>query len=87
IDDPKTQGLNVHDEDKGLPGYTEAGQKAGKGSVIAIISEPADSVGVWMGTLYHRLPLLDPGVKRVGYGQRQHPTRGWVTVLDSTSGR
>ena len=35
----------------------------------------------------HRIPLMNPGLKRIGYGQRQHPTRGWVTVLDSGSGR
>lgn len=87
IDNPKTQGLNIHDEDNSLPGYTEAGKQAGKASVIAVISDPIDSIDMWMGTLYHRLPLLDPSLKRIGYAQKQHPIRGWITVLDCNSGR
>ena len=56
-------------------------------AVIAIISEPADSVAGWMATLYHRLPILDPELKRVGYGQTQHTSRGWITVLDTGNGK
>jgi uncharacterized protein YkwD len=87
IDHPRVQGLGIHDEDLTLPGATPAGKKAGKASVIAIITNPMDSVDSWIATLYHRIPLLDPRLKRLGYGQAQHPTRGWVTVLDSSSGR
>jgi uncharacterized protein YkwD len=87
LDDPRVQGLGVHDEDRNLPGYTKEGAKAGLAAVIAIISDPLDSVEGWMATLYHRIPLLDPQLKRVGYGQALHPFRGWVTVLDSSSGK
>ncbi|MFO0878747.1 MAG: CAP domain-containing protein [Gemmataceae bacterium] len=87
VDHPKVQGLGIHDEDNSLPGYTPEGAEAGPASVIAIISDPGDSVENWMATLYHRIPLLDPRVKRIGYGQAQHPQRGWVTVLDSSRGR
>ena len=87
LDHPKVQGLGIHDEDATLPGATPEGAKAGKAAVIAIISEPADSVAGWMATLYHRLPILEPGLKRVGYGQTRHPIRGWVTVLDTGNGR
>jgi uncharacterized protein YkwD len=87
LSNPSAAGLNIHDEDKSLPGYTEAGRRAGEASVIAVLGEPRESVAMWMATLYHRLPLLTPGVKRIGYGQRQHPTRGWITVLDCTSGK
>jgi uncharacterized protein YkwD len=87
LDHPKVQGLGIHDEEATLPGATPEGAKAGKAAVIAIISEPADSVAGWMATLYHRLPILEPGLKRVGYGQTQHPIRGWVTVLDTGNGR
>jgi uncharacterized protein YkwD len=87
IDHPKVAGLGIHDEDTSLPGATPEGAKAGKAAVIAIISDPADSVDGWMATLYHRIPILDPRLKRVGYGQAQHPMRGWVTVLDTGNGR
>ncbi|MFQ3591645.1 MAG: CAP domain-containing protein [Gemmataceae bacterium] len=84
---PAQVGLNIHEQDPKLPGYTQAGHRAGQASVIAVTSEPRESVALWMATLYHRLPLLQPEVKRVGYGQRLHPTRGWITVLDCTSGK
>jgi uncharacterized protein YkwD len=87
IDHPKLQGLGIHDEDPTLPGATPEGAQAGKGGVIAIISNPADSVDGWLATLYHRIPLLDPHLKRLGYGQSLHPLRGWVTVLDATTGK
>lgn len=87
LNNPAVAGLNIHEEDPKLPGYTAAGHKAGQAAVIAVLTEPRESVALWMATLYHRLPLLRPDVKRVGYGQRLHPTRGWITVLDCTSGK
>jgi uncharacterized protein YkwD len=87
IEHPRVQGLGIHEEDASLPGATPAGKKAGHASVIAIITNPLDSVDSWIATLYHRIPLLDPRLKKLGYGQAQHATRGWVTVLDSSSGR
>jgi uncharacterized protein YkwD len=84
---PNVQGLGIHDEDDRLPGATPDGARAGKAAVIAVISDPADSVESWLATLYHRLPLLDPRLKRIGYGQELHPFRGWITVLDAGNGR
>jgi uncharacterized protein YkwD len=84
---PKAQGLHIHDEFDDLPGATPEGKAAGKASVIALISDPGDSVDDWMATLYHRIPLLEPGLKRIGYAQERHPIRGWITVLDAGSGR
>jgi uncharacterized protein YkwD len=87
IDHPRVQGLGIHAEDESLPGATDEGARAGKASVIAVISDPADSVENWLATLYHRIPLLDPNLKRIGYAQVLHPFRGWVTVLDAANGR
>jgi uncharacterized protein YkwD len=87
VNHPAVQGLGIHEQDKRLPGATPEGAKAGKGSVIAIISDPVESVDGWMATLYHRVPLLDPRLKRIGYGQELVVNRGWVTVLDADSGR
>jgi uncharacterized protein YkwD len=87
LDHPNVQGLGIHEEDPSLPGASSEGTQAGHSSVIAVISDPADSVDNWMATLYHRIPLLDPALRRIGYGQELHPFRGWVTVLDATSGK
>lgn len=82
LDHPKLAGLGIHDEDESLPGYSAEGARAGRRSVIAQQSEPGDSVANWMATLYHRVPLLDPAIRRIGWGQEWHPLRGWVTVLE-----
>lgn len=87
LDHPKLQGLGIHDEDPSLPGATPEGARSGNAAVIALVSDPLDSVDNWLATLYHRLPLLNPRITRIGYGQAMHPTRGWATVLDATSGR
>jgi uncharacterized protein YkwD len=87
LEHPKVLGLGIHDEDPTLPGATPEGARAGSVGVIAVISDPGDSVEGWIATLYHRVPLLDPALKRIGYGQALHPTRGWVTMLDSGSGK
>jgi uncharacterized protein YkwD len=87
FNEPAVQGLGVHNEDMRLPGATPEGARAGKGGVIAIIADPIESVEGWMATLYHRVPLLDPRLKRVGYGQAMVHNRGWVTVLDAESGK
>ena len=87
-DHPSAQGLGIHDEDPKLPGATPEGAKAGAAATIASrLLDPAASLDNWMATLYHRLPLLDPQLKRVGYGQTPHPQHGWITVLDVGSGK
>lgn len=86
LDHPKVAGLGIHEEDMSLPDATAEGARAGKSSVIAIISDPLDSVDGWLATIYHRIPLMARDLKRIGYGQELHPTRGWVTVMDA-SGR
>lgn len=87
LDEARTKGLGIHEEFKDLPGYTPEGAKAGQASVIAVLPDPSESVSNWLATLYHRIPLLNPRLKRIGYGQAQHPSRGWVTVLDVGQGR
>ncbi len=62
-------GLNAHKQDPSLPGATPAG---------AICAQMADlypgvkdldaAVRGWMASLYHRRPILDPGLKRIGIG-------------------
>jgi uncharacterized protein YkwD len=69
-----THGLDPHRERKDLPGYSEKGYKAGMASVIASSGGylqggwPTGAVGVWMATFYHRVPILNPHLKKVGIG-------------------
>jgi uncharacterized protein YkwD len=84
---PLVQGLNVHKEDPSLPGYTDEGSKAAQASVIQAGANPAVAVDGWMATFFHRLPVLDPDLKRIGWGQKIGKGPGWITVMDTGRGK
>jgi uncharacterized protein YkwD len=84
---PSLEGLGSHDEDPKLPGFTEEGRRAGKSSDIFFGLPPLDSVDGWMATFFHRVPLLDPDLTRVGFGSAKDKRDGWITVLDVLNGR
>jgi uncharacterized protein YkwD len=85
---PATQGLGIHDEDPKLPGYTAEGKKAGGDSVIASGIPPLAAIDDWVATFYHRVPLLDPELRRIGYGHtRGGGPGGWFVVLNAVTGR
>ncbi|MBY0527891.1 MAG: hypothetical protein K2R98_31125 [Gemmataceae bacterium] len=82
--------LDVHDEDAKLPGFTAEGRKAAKSSVISQMKgrgDPLIGIDVWMGSFYHRVPLLDPNLTKVGIGSGGKPEDGHSLVLDSTNGK
>lgn len=86
VDQPSAQGLGLHGEEPKLPGYSKEGERAGKASVIYLGKEGADAVEGWMGSLLHRIPLLQSRLKKIGYGvARGGPAKSTV-VLDSTNG-
>ncbi len=85
---PEVQGLGVHNEDPKLPGFTQPGKKAAQAANIAIGNyEPIDAIEGWMATLYHRVPILEPSLKKVGFGCARGERLEWVTALDVQSGR
>ncbi|MBI5851274.1 MAG: CAP domain-containing protein [Planctomycetes bacterium] len=72
---------DVHEENPDHADWSAAGAWAGGHSVIACgAKNGATALHSWMGTFYHRLLLLDPGLVRVGLGQSRD-----VVVLDSGS--
>lgn len=83
--------LNVHDEDSKLPGFSEAGRKAAKSSVISQGFGRGDGlagIDVWMASFYHRVPLLDPGLAKIGVGfARQGQAGGCCLVVDKANGK
>jgi len=75
-------GLKAHTETPGTAGYTVAGAKAGQNSVIYEGVTATQAVSNWMQTLYHRLGMMDPNLKRVGFG-----SQGGYQVMDIGQGR
>ncbi|MCI0341216.1 MAG: CAP domain-containing protein, partial [Planctomycetales bacterium] len=71
----------IHEEYPDREGFTVEGAWSGSHSVIAPgVANWREAVDNWMGTFYHRLPLLDPGLLRVGGALE----RG-IAVLDAQS--
>jgi hypothetical protein len=72
---------DAHEEWPDRPEFTTEGSWSGLHSVIAPGVKNADeALTGWLGTFYHRLPLIDPGLLRVGWGLQNE-----VAVLDSGS--
>ena len=71
----------AHEEDPALEGFTPRGMRAGLNSVIVFgETDAADSIDGWIGTFYHRLPLLEPNTRRIGFA-----VEGDIIVLDMGS--
>jgi hypothetical protein len=87
LNHPSLQGLGMHEETPGLPGYSAAGHKAGRASVIADARHPPDSVDLWMSTLYHRISIIHPDMKAIGFGCARLPDGAWKCVMDTKSSR
>lgn len=83
--DPSTSGLGAHNEDSSLPGYTPEGARAGKAADISH-QGPQGSVDRWMATLYHRIPILNPKLRRIGVGFAPGGKWGWAGVLNLIEG-
>jgi hypothetical protein len=83
---PSTQGLGLHSEDPKLPGYTKEGERAGKASVIFLGLGGADAVEGWVGSLLHRIPLLQSRLRKIGYGSAAGGPAKVTVVLDATNG-
>ncbi|TAJ02161.1 MAG: CAP domain-containing protein [Planctomycetota bacterium] len=72
---------DAHEEYSDRNGFTIAGAWAGGHSVIMPgAKSPRAAIDAWMATFYHRLPLTDPGLLRIGWGFE----KGFA-VLDAAS--
>ncbi|MBI2922450.1 MAG: hypothetical protein HYY18_15465 [Planctomycetes bacterium] len=84
---PSAQGLGGHSEDKSLPDYTPEGEVAARNSDIGFVP-PLESMRQMLGTFYHRIPLLDPCLRKVGIAYREYPDAPGTgcCVIDCISG-
>lgn len=72
---------DAHEEYPDQAGFSADGCWAGTHSVIAPgVNRAEEAIFGWMGTFYHRLPLLNPGLKRVGFAMSDQ-----IAVLDADS--
>jgi hypothetical protein len=80
-DPAKTAGMSAHDEVEG-PWKTAEGALAGRRSDISSFNLEM-AVDQLMATLYHRVPLLEPGLASVGIGhwEKQLKFSGVIDVM------
>ena len=52
-----------------------------------VAADPAGAVDGWMRMVYHRIPILAPDLRKIGFGCAQDAGEGWTCVLDVQSGR
>lgn len=72
---------DAHSESPDKPGYSTDGVWAAMHSVIGRTqATAAATLEQWMSSYFHRLPLLDPGLVRIGYGANKE-----YTVVDALS--
>jgi hypothetical protein len=71
----------AHEQSPAKEGFTPRGMRAGLRSVIVINATGAeDSVDGWLGTVYHRFPLLEYNINRIGFAFEER-----MCVLDMGS--
>ncbi len=68
----KSQNLEIHEEDPAKPEFSRKGQLAAGGNIVTSHGERGvdfarDTVDMWMGAPFHRFPLLEHNIRRIGY--------------------
>jgi hypothetical protein len=73
IKDNRDLGINFHLEDRNKPYYTLDGFIAGRASDVVSWTGgsqgASEAIDEWMLAVFHRFPLLDPQLRKVGYGE------------------
>jgi len=67
-------GLNPHTKRSNLPGASAAGVACAKAADLFLgVSDLGVAIDVWMAGMYHRRPVLDPQLERIGVGYARLP--------------
>jgi hypothetical protein len=87
---PAMVGLNAHKQDPSLPGASPAGAACGEAAdLFPGVSDLDTAVDGFMAGLYHRRPILDPTLDKIGVGYATLPNGSLmaaVMFIDRPSG-
>ena len=84
--------ISSHNENPSLPGYTDTGAQAGVNGNIAISGVAGTTyswpIDYWISAAFHIIPLLNPALEYVGYGEHSDFSSnfGMVATMDVKSG-
>jgi len=74
LDTEAMAGLNAHNQRPNLPGASAAGAACAKAAdLFPKVSNLGVAIDGWMAGLYHRRPMLDPQLERIGVGYARLP--------------
>ena len=82
-DAARVAGSGTHEEVESSPWYTPEGAAAGRRSCVAYVGVDL-AIDQSLATLYHRLPLLEPGLARIGIAHAEKDRR-YATVIEVQS--
>lgn len=75
-------GLNLHTESPDVPGYTAAGAACAQSADLApSISSLSVAIDEFMASLYHRRPILSPGLGSIAIGYAALPDGNLAAAL------
>ncbi len=75
-------GLNAHTQRPELPGASAAGALCGKNAdLFPGVSDLAGAVDGWMAGIYHRRPMMDPALTKVGFGYAANGDGTYMAAL------
>lgn len=75
-------GLNAHTQRPELPGASPAGAACGKAAdLFPGVSGLGVAIDGWMAGIYHRRPIMDPGLKVIGVGYAALPDGSLMAAL------
>jgi hypothetical protein len=75
-------GLNAHTQRPSLPGASAAGAACAKAAdLFPRVSDLGVAIDGWMAGMYHRRPMLDPQLERIGVGYARLPDRMLTAAL------
>lgn len=76
------EGLNAHTQRADLPGATAAGAACGKAAdLFPGVTDLASAVDGWMAGIYHRRPMMDPALTKVGFGYAKLDDGSYMAAL------
>lgn len=75
-------GMSAHTQEPKLPGATPAGAACAKAADLVVGADDlAAVVEMWIAGIYHRRPMLDPLLTRIGFGYSQLPDGRYAAAL------
>lgn len=75
-------GLNAHTQRPDLPGASPAGAACGKAAdLFPGVSNLGVAIDGWMAGIYHRRPIMDPGLTAIGVGYAALPDGSLMAAL------